>query len=506
MNPNDSAQQALRKARIDARLDPEEQWVSQVPVIEGGGARYEVGGRVTVLAAGGIALVHEMSRSIGLAESIDSHVHVFKRHFPYHESDHVLNLAYNVMSGGTCIEDIERLRNDEAYLDALGASRIPDPTTAGDFLRRFDEKKIRALIDALCETQRRVWKRLPRAERRLALIDVDGTIAPTDAECKEGMDISYKGEWGYAPLLVSLANTGEVLFIANRPGNSASHKGAVEYMDAAVAHVRAGGFRQARLRGDTDFSLTTNFDRWTADGVEFVFGIDANPSFVERATGLPESAWKRLKRRAKRPVADEPRARPENVKRRIIEERGYTHLETEHEDWTELAYQPVKAEGTYRMIVVRKTIRVVKGQLRLQDEIRYFFYVSNVKRKELSAVEVIYQANDRCQQENLIEQMKNGVRAFRMPSDGLVSNWAFAVISSLAWNLKAWLSILHPKRLARHEIRRMEFRRFVNTVMWVPCQIVRAARGLRLRISTYTPWAAALVDGLDHFRRTSYAT
>ena len=158
------------------------------------------------------------------------------------------------------------------------------------------------------------------------------------------------------------------------------------------------------------------------------------------------------------------------------------------------------------MIVVRKTIRVVKGQLRLQDEIRYFFYVTNVKRKDLSAVEVIYQANDRCQQENLIEQMKNGVHAFNMPSDGLVSNWAFAVIGSLAWNLKIWLSILHPKQPARREIRRMEFRRFVNTVMWVPCQIVRAARGLRLRISMYTPWAGALVDGLDHFRRTSYVT
>jgi len=506
VNTKDSVEQARRKGRIDGRLDPARQWESAAPVIEGGGARYEVGGRVTVLAVGGIALVHEMVGSIGLAASIDTHVHVFKRHFPYHESDHVLNLAYNVMSGGTCMEDIERLRNDEAYLDALGATRIPDPTTAGDFLRRFDAKTIRALIDALCETQRRAWERLPRDERRLALIDADGTIAATDAECKEGMDISYKGDWGYAPLLVSLANTGEVLFIANRPGNVASHQGAVEYMDAAVAHVLAGGFRKARLRGDTDFSLTKNFDRWTADGVEFVFGIDANPSFVARATGLPEAAWKRLNRRSKRPAADEPRTRPENVKRRIIEERGYTHLETEHEDWTELDYQPVKAEGTYRMIVVRKTIRVVKGQLRLQDEIRYFFYVTNVKRKDLSAVDVIYQANDRCQQENLIEQLKNGVHAFRLPSDGLVSNWAFAVIASLAWNLKAWLSILHPKPPARRELRRMEFRRFVNTVMWVPCQIVRAARGLRLRIAMYTPWAAALVDGLDHFRRTSYVT
>ena len=148
MKPDDTARQTRRKNRIDERLDPERQSGTTEPVIAGGGARYEVSERVTVLAPGGIALIDEMARSIGLAESIDSHVRVFKRHFPYHESDHVLNLAYNVLCGGTCIEDIERLRRDEAYLDALGAERIPDPTTAGDFLRRFDRDELIALMGA----------------------------------------------------------------------------------------------------------------------------------------------------------------------------------------------------------------------------------------------------------------------------------------------------------------------------------------------------------------------
>ena len=241
MKPDDSRLLEERKARLEERLSPERQEVRERPVIEGAVSGYEVSGRVTALSCGGIGLVHQMVQSLSLAEAIDREVHVFKRHFPYHESDHVLNLAYNIMAGGTCIEDLELLRANEGYLDALGAQRIPDPTTAGDFLRRFGEPEILGLQRAIHATQKRVWKRLSRKERELAQIDVDGTIAPTDGECKEGMDLSYKGEWGYAPLLVSLANTQEPLFVVNRPGNAVSHSGAGPYMDAAVDLVLAGG-------------------------------------------------------------------------------------------------------------------------------------------------------------------------------------------------------------------------------------------------------------------------
>jgi len=489
-----------RKARLDVRLDPEWQEEREWPMIEGAVNNYEVSGKVTAISCGGIGLVHEMVRSIGLVDAIDREVHVFKRHFPYHESDHVLNLAYNLLAGGTCIEDIELLRQNEGYLDTLGAHRIPDPTTAGDFLRRFGEEEIHGLVQAIHETQQKVWQRLARKERELALIDVDGTIAPTCGECKEGMDLSYKGEWGYAPLLVSLANTQEALFTVNRPGNAVSHEGAAPYMDSAVELVLAGGFRRARLRGDTDFSLTKNFDRWSERGVEFVFGIDAHESFVELASRTCESAYKPLKRPAKWQVKTEPRSRPENVKERIVQERGFTNLVLEEEHIAELPYQPSRSKRQYRMIVLRKTIRVERGQLHLADEVCYFFYVTNVPIQELTAAEVVFEANARCHQENLIEQLKNGVRAMRMPSDSLLSNWTWLVIASLAWNMKAWLSILLPRTKETHELRRMEFRRFLNSVMLVPCQVVKSARRLVLRILTWTRWAGVLLDGLDFFR------
>ena len=501
MKPDDSRLLEERKSRLDERLDPERQEVRERPMIEGAVSGYEVSGKVTALSCGGIGLVHQMVRSLGLAEAIDRQVHVFKRHFPYHESDHVLNLAYNIVCGGRSIEDLELLRTNEAYLDALGALRIPDPTTAGDFLRRFDEEQIDGLMCAIHATQRKVWKRLSWKERELALIDVDGTIAPTNGECKEGIDLSYKGEWGYAPLIVSLANTQEALLCKNRPGNAVSHSGAQPFMDAAVELVLSSGFRRARLRGDTDFSLTSHFDGWSERGVEFVFGIDAHPSFIERAERLCETAYRPLKRRAKRKVKTEPRQRPENVKERIVEERGYKNLVLEEEHVAELPYRPARSERDYRMILLRKRIRVERGQMRLTDETVYFFYVTNVRVQKLSAVEVVFEANARCHQENIIEQLKNGGSAMRMPSDSLLSNWTWLVIASLAWNLKAWLSITLPRGKETRELRRMEFRRFLNSVMLVPCQVVKSSRRLVLRILTWSPWAHVLLDGMAFYRQ-----
>jgi hypothetical protein len=387
----------------------------------------------------------------------------------------------------------------------MGARRIPDPTTAGDFLRRVKEPNIFGLMAAVHEIMQRVWKRLPTDERKLALIDVDGTIAPTTGECKEGMDLSYKGEWGYAPLIVSLANTREVLYAVNRPGNAVSHFNAQPYMDSAIDLVRAGGFERVRLRGDTDFSLTAHFDAWDRAGVEFVFGIDAHKSFVEKAEQLPECAFRPLFRTSKRKVKTQPRQRPENVKERIVEERGYRNVVLEAEHVAEIDYWPTKATRGYRMVVLRKTLVVKQGQLRLSDETRYFFYVTNVSPSVLSSRAVIMQANARCDQENVIEQLKNGVRAMRMPSDSLLSNWAYLVCASLAWNLKAWLSMCLPRTQASLELRRMEFRRFLNTLILIPCQVVKTARRVWLRVLTYSPWARVLLEGMEWTRRRQFA-
>ena len=494
---------ARRKRRIQYRLR-DIHWEDQPdPMLSARNIHYEVADRTRGLAGGGIGAVHLLARRCGLIEAIDRRLHLLKVHLPYHESDHVLNLAYNILAGGTCIEDLELLRNNEVYLDALGAQRIPDPTTAGDFCRRFDEVDVHILMDIINETRLSVWQQQPAEFFEEAIIDADGVLASTTGECKEGMDLSYKGRWGYHPLVVSLANTAEPLFLVNRSGNRPSHEGAALYIESAAELCERGGFRKILLRGDTDFTQTAHLDRWDERGWRFVFGMDAHAKVVELAENLPEKAWKPLVRPAKYEVSTEPRRRPRKVKESIVRARGFENIRLEGEEVASFSYRPNKCRKTYRLVVVRKNLSVSRGEQMLFDDVRYFFYLTNDEVS--SPTEVVFQANRRCNQENLIDQLKNGVRALQMPVDNLVSNWAYMVMSSLAWTLKAWFALQLPAQgrwKEKHEaekrsVLRMEFKRFRQAFMQVPCQVIRTGRRIVYRLLGWNPWVHVLLRGVD---------
>jgi len=243
--------------------------------------------------------MHQLARKVGLVDALHTRLPILKRRRPYSEADHVLSIAYNLLCGGAVLDDIETRRNDTAFLDALGARTIPDPTTAGDFCRRFDEEQVHALMAIVNDVRVGVWQRQSLAFfEQTARIDADGSIVETTGECKEGMDVAYDGTWGYHPLVVSLANTGEPLFIVNRSGNRPSQEGAPEYFGQAIALCRRAGWSDILLRGDTAFSQTAHFDRWTDDGVRFVFGYDAYKPLIERAEGDEASEYEELVRKA----------------------------------------------------------------------------------------------------------------------------------------------------------------------------------------------------------------
>jgi hypothetical protein len=494
---------AARKLRIEHRLR-EMQWPDQPePMFTACNIHYEVAQRARAVSAGGIGAMLLLAKRVGLVEAIDAKLHLLKQHKPYHESDHVLNIALNILAGGTCLEDIERQRNDEAFLDALGAQRIPDPTTAGDFCRRFGPWHVKVLMDAINEVRLGVWKLQPMEFFQEAVIDADGTLADTYGQCKEGMDISYKGQWGYHPLVISLANTGEVLYLVNRSGNRPSHEGAAQWLDQAVALCRRAGFGKVRLRGDTDFTQSGELDRWDAAGVGFVFGIDAMANLRRLADELPKTAWKPLIRPAKHTVRTQPRARPVNVKEQVVREREFDNIRLVSEDVAEFDYRPGRCRKMYRVVVVRKNLSVEKGERRLFDDIRYFFYITNDRLSP--AEEIVPVANGRCNQENLIEQLKNGARAMAMPVGDLVSNWAYMVMASLAGTLKAWFALVLPEAgrwAAKHKAQkesllRMEFKKFLNHLLLVPCQIIKTGRRIVYRLLSWNPWLEVLVRGMD---------
>jgi len=218
------------KRRIQRRLRPKRWSERPKPMLAARNIRYEVAERTSGLAAGGIGAMHLLAQQSGLVDLIDRHLHVLKRRLPYHESDHVLNVAYNILAGGSRIEHLELRRNDEVYLDALGAERIPDPTTAG---------------------------------------------------------------------------------------------------------------------------------------VKFTFGIDASPKLKDLAENLPEFAFRPLVRPPKYEVQTEPRQRPANVKQQIVIDKKFENLRLEREDVAEVRYTPAACAKSYRLVVLRKTIAVERGQQRL---------------------------------------------------------------------------------------------------------------------------------------------
>lgn len=470
----------------------------QAPRSEGfeftGNPRLEFAERTRAMPCGGIGTMLKLARDVGLVEKLDDELDVIQRPHPYTDAAHVLNIAFNILCGGRVLDDIEVRRNDLVFLDALGARSIPDPTTAGDYCRRFDAEAVLRLMMIVNDIRVDMWRRQgPDFLGETARIDADGSLVPTDGECKEGMDVTYKGIWGYHPLVVSLANTQEPLWILNRGGSRPSHENAVHLLNESVELARRAGFRDILLRGDTDFSQTEHLDGWDADGVRFVFGYDAIKGLVQRADALDESDYRRLEREADRAFAGKRRAKQPRIKEEIVRQRGFKNLILSHEDVAEFEYQPTKATKSYRMIALRKSIDEERGQLWIDTHTRYFFYITN--DREMTAEQVVREANDRCNQERLIEQLKSGVRALHAPLNTSNANWAYMAIASLAWTLKAWFALRLPvsarwreRHLAqRDRILRMEFRTFVQTLMWIPVQVLHTGRRLVHRVLAWRP-------------------
>jgi hypothetical protein len=462
----------------------------------------EVEQRSEVTPYGGLALAVALCRRLKVAQSIDQHVKVLKVHLPYTESDHVLAMALSLYCGGTCLEDQANLQHSEAALRILGACRLPDPTTAGDFLRRFDEHghdSLPGLRRANDELQSRAWKaaahrRGKRKDRgQWAMVDVDGHVKQLCGVQKQGADFFGK-TWCYLPLLVSLANTGECLAVRNRPGNIRTSDDTAPVLAEVLPRVSAQ-YGRVLVRGDSDFDRRDIRQACTEAGAYFAF---VGREFTNRpgiAEAISEETWRPFRTRAHRQRVTAGR-RPgyrrrrhgHNRRQQRARERGFKDMQLIQQWLAEVPYTPPDARRPYRLIIRRQLIKHHKGQQLLFEQYRYRYVVTNLPRS-VSATKVVDLTYERCDQEKQIQQMGAGLAAWRMPVAEFDGNSAWLEVARLAWNLAKWLAML----ALPDETVRWQWKRFRQAFVYVAAQVLRRSRQITVRMSASHRWCDTLV-------------
>ena len=442
-------------------------------------------------ALGGLALAARLMATLRAPQAIDDSLELLKCHRPFSESDHVLTHIYNLFCGGTCIEDIADLQHSEAARRILGASRIPDPTTAGDFLRRFGEEDIIRLNEACDGLHRTAWrKRYGRRKQDQALVDLDSHVHHVYGHQKEGADFTYKGGFGYHPLVISLAETQECLRIVNRSGNVVSADGAHESLKSVIPLLQSR-FRNIIVRGDSAFAKQDLYDTCDQNGIGFAFVSPDHRGFDALAEGISEKMWKPFRAKENGPAPSRKRRqRGKNKRSQKARERGKRDLKLEKQWVAEISYKPSRSEKAYRLVVRRQRIEE-SSQGQLFELWRYRFVITNLP-KTRSMAEVVRLTYQRCDQENIIEQLQNGVAAMRMPTGHFLANGAFLTCARIAHNLKCWLAMLALPR----EVMRWEWKRFRKSFVFVAARIISQARQIIIRISNSHRFADQVALGI----------
>jgi len=469
------------------------------PVFRNRQVRVQVQQRGEITPYGGLSLAHDLAMRLGIDRESNDSLRMLRLHLPYFESDHLLTHVYNQYVGGSCIEDIAHLQHSDAVKHLVGACRIPDPTTAGDFLRRFNPRNLRAFQEVIDRAREKVWRQMPNARKGVATIDMDSTLKEVYGECKQGADFSYTGKWSYHALLLTLAETHELLRTLNRPGNVASADGAAAALKEVLPMVRRH-FGKVYVRGDSAFYQKAIIAQCVRHHVGFALVMDGFANLIHKAESLPESAWKPFSAHSEKRVGQavankKTRRKRERVRGRKARERGYKTLATTGQWAAEFNYtiRPGLEEfgvvgSTFRVVVKRQLVQTSQGQELLYTDYVYRFIITNIPRSEKNAAEVLRFAYGRCDQENIIEQAKNGIAALRMPTGELLANAAFLMAGQLAWCLRAWLSLLAlPK-----ETSRWEWKWFRQAFVYVAARITQGAR----RAKVYLAGCHRFVDHL----------
>jgi len=474
------------------------------PVIRAPKLQLSIDKRSVVTNHGGLALFLGFVRQFGVAQEIDASVSVLKKHMPYHESDHVLAQAATLFIGGTCIEDMATLQNSDAALRMFGACRLPDPTTGGDLLRRFDRREhpeaLPGLRHAVDTVQGKVWRKLARRGRRkkrerLAIVDIDGHTKRLYGVQKEGADFSHRGEWSYYPLVLTLSSVGEWLAVRNRPGCHRQAQGTAELLDVVLPRVTEH-FGETLVRADSEFDQTDIREACRKHGAHFAF---VGRTFADRpgiAASIPEKRWTAFTPRAQRRAQSlakqrgyRPRRKKRDQRRRRARARHYKELHLAKQWIAEVPWTPPGANETYRLVIRRQLIEHRKGQMFLCADYRYRYVVTDLPRS-YSTQDVVDETYQRCDQENLIEQMGSGIAMWRMPVAEFDGNCAWLEIARLAWNIGKWIAQL----ALPGEVVRWEWKRYRCAFVDAPAAVTKGGRRINVRLAGSHRFCGSLID------------
>lgn len=480
-----------RKKKIAERLKNKGN-IGHEPVMSANHIRYELSEKVDATSCGGIGVIHKMNQMLGLPELINSKLKLLSVHKPYFESDHVLNMIYNVIAGGQYLEDLEVRRNDTAYMTSLGATRIPDPTTEGDFLRRFKTwPQVNKLFEINNEYNRIIWNISGDwKKKKQGRLHIDGKIVETQGEYKEKMDMSYKGKWGFSTLILTEMTTGLHIFCVNRGGNILSQSKAVYWLKRAIRELKKS-FDEILVEGDSAYYLTEMLDDLEMDGVKFIFAVDQFDNLKNSAENIGNNEWIKVER--EEGCVKKREHKKQNVKEIKIIERNYNHIVQREEYVSEFFYTPAKCKNSYRIIVVRQLKELVTGGLFQYFYYQYRFAITNLKKEESSTLECLDLIRKRANHENKIEQLESGVFALNMPTKEFYANQAYMMICTMAWNMKSYIGLLCPDKTLGEKIISMEFKKFKLYFINIPAQIINQGKYIIYRLLGFNQYIENLI-------------
>lgn len=398
-------------------------------------------GKDSLVSYGGGLLIDEFVHRLGLPAMIDSTVKVKERERGFRESEAVLGLAVSMITGGTCLDGLVVLREEEAFKNVWRHGEIPHPTTMGDFLRRFDLGHIRQLESVITQAFRKVYRSQERI--RVITLDIDSTLDEVHGSKRQGARRGYTGVRALSPIMSFVRETGDWLHSRLRSGNAHTSDGTVSFIRESCHKVKdlADTVNVCMDSGFYGRDVVAECERL---GVGFSITADQTVPLMQAVHALPEDSWRR------------------------IDERAWV---------SELTYQPVRWPRAYRFLVRREEIPS-GGQMTLLAGAAYRYHVIVTNRTE-AAEELVPFHLGRAAMENFIRETKYGLSLDRFPCQEFHANWAYLTIGMLAYNIVNWLKRLAMPGMYKKKLLKALRYRFFN----VAARVVRHGRQVVLRIA-----------------------